>query len=390
MVDCERQLLASWINGYNLEHIKEFSYFSFYPEIYIAISEMPQNEINLMTVAKNSKTHVSEIAKLLTEYMPSMYDGAYKVMKEEKIKTMLAETAKNPTNIVEQIEAITKEIEKLQTSKIKKPTDLCNAYKQELERRKVSQPLKYGLPTLDYSTGGIRKQEFTVIAARPSVGKTALALQIAFDLALKDNKVLFFPLEMTGTQLMERIVCRFTDIKHEKLKTPQQLDIADNEKIEDFYGLYRATIKQYLGIVEGVSNLTEIKKHIEHYKPSVVIIDQLSQLKENKKFGSLRDQFVYMTNTVKTMAMNLDVPIILLAQIGRDAEGREPKLSDLKESGSIEEDADNVIMIHQLEEQIGDVTPMEIIIRKQRNGERDRRIPVAYLNKKFMFREVAK
>lgn len=379
----EQQLLASWILGYNREHIQEFDRFTFYPEIFNAIKSL--QDINIITVAKKSNVGMPEIVELIKMHLPFAYEGAYKDLKQEKIKRMLSDATKNPTNVIEKIKAIADEMDRLTAIKVKAPTDLGESYKIDVEQRKVSQPLKYGISTLDYFTGGIRNKELTVIAARPSIGKTALALQIAYSLAIKKNKVLFFPLEMSGSQLTERIACRLTDIPHEHLKTPSLLTDTESEELKKFIG-HIGNTKEHLKIIEGVSTLSGIKKHIEYYKPSVVFIDQLSQLRENRSFNSFREQFTYMTNTLKAMAMELDIPIILCAQINRNAQAKEPTLADLKESGSIEEDSDNVIMIHQNEEAVGDLIDMSIIIRKQRNGERDVSIDSFYHKKKFIFR----
>jgi replicative DNA helicase len=308
-------------------------------------------------------------------------------MKEQKIKEMVRLI--DPSNFREQIEAITAEIDRMNPTKIKEPTDMATTYLRELEARKIAQPLKWGIPSLDYFTGGLRKKELTVIAARPSIGKTALALQVAANIAVKGHKVLFFPLEMSGSQLMERIACRETEIRHETLKSPKNMTKEEQQQLKDFIELYKVTYKD-LTIIEGVARLADIKKHIEHYQPKVVFIDQLSQLRENRKFNSIREQFTYMTNSLKAMTMELDIPIVLLAQINRDAQNTEPNLAQLKESGSIEEDSDAVIMLHQTGESTWNNTPTEIIIRKQRNGERDRKIETMYLNKKFIFREVEK
>lgn len=389
MQDCEQQLMAAWISGDNQEHITEFGYFTYYPELFETLHTM-KGEINLLTVSKASGIKVAQLAKLTASYIPSIYDNCYRMKKEEKIKAMLLTLTKEPNNITQGIEAIQKEMESLSTIKIKPPTDLCESYRNEIEKRKTVEPLKYGLPTLDFITGGLRRQELTTVSARPGIGKTAFAWQISVNLTLKNHKVMFFPLEMAGFQLMERLVCRETEIEQGKLKTPSLMDKNDDEKLNNFFELYGLTTKEHLNVIEGVRTLTEIKRYIEHYRPEVVIIDQLTQLRENKRFNSLREQFSYMTTTLKTMTMEMDIPIILLAQINRDGDSKEPTLRDLKESGSIEEDSDNVIMLHQTDESSIHTTPVTIIVRKQRNGAKDIRIECAYQNSKYVFREVAK
>lgn len=387
IAESEKQLIASWISGYNQEHIKDFEYFSYYPNVLCAIKDADQ--ISLIEIAKSANMKTSELAQIVASYMPSSYDGAYRTMKEQKIKHMVMEALRDD-DIKPQLEKVLKEMDSLSAVKVVQPSDMSKDYAAELAERATAQPLNYGIPKLDYVTGGLRNKELTTIAARPSVGKTALALQIAFNLALKKNSVLFFPLEMSSSQLMERIVCRETQIQHEKLKTPSKLEKKDKEFLAATLEIFSQTAGKNLKVIEGVSSLTNIKRHIEHYKPRVVIIDQLSQLKENRRFNSFREQFTYMTNSLKAMCMEYGIPIILLAQINRGAQNTVPTLADLKESGSIEEDSDNVIMIHQDGDSIGEYTPMQIIVRKQRNGERDVFINVMYLNKKFVFREAAK
>jgi replicative DNA helicase len=387
--DCERQLLAAWIIGDNQEHIKEFDYFTYYPELFETIRNM-KGEINLLTVSRAAKIHPVKLMKEFDDYWPSLYDGYYRMKKQEKIKGMILDLAKEPNITPEQLEKVIKEMDSLQAVKIRKPSDPCEAYKNELERRKITEPLKYGIPKLDNITGGARGQELTVIAARPGIGKTALALQFAFEFALKKNKVLFFPLEMAAFQMMERLACRETSIDQSKLKNPRLMDEKDQQALDNFFKLYKPVIDPYLHFIEKVRYLSEIKRHIEHYKPKAVIIDQLTQLDERKNFKDERERFSYMTRTLKAMTMDLDIPIILLAQINRDGDGKEPTLADLKGSGSIEEDADNIIFIHQTDESKGNQIATSLIIPKQRNGEKKVKIPCTYIGNKYRFMEVSR
>ncbi len=382
----ERQLIGAWLLGFNKEHIEEFDSFIVYPEVLKALKKTSDfSEISRMT-----KILPTELVSMTREYVPTFYESAYRMLKESKIKQMVHAIATAPGELKHKINDIVAEMDKLTGAKIKQPTGISDKYREEIKQRQIEQPLKYGLPTLDYVTGGLRRKELTVISARPSIGKTALALQVAFNIAIKGHKVLFFPLEMSGEQLMERIICRETSINHESLKSPKNLTREDKEELETYLSAYEETVEGDLAIVEGVALLSEIRRHIVHYRPEIVFIDQLSQLKEKLKFNSLREQFTYMTNTLKAMTMELDMPIILMAQLNRGVQDKEPTLADLKESGSIEEDSDNIVMIHQLEEEALDRTLVQVIVRKQRNGARDVKIDAVYLNKKFIFREVEK
>ena len=385
MMNCEKQLLASWILGYNRSDIKEFDCFEFYPEIFNAIKEV--EEPNIVSVSEQSNVPINTIADIVKERLPYAYAGAYKMLKEKKINGMISNISKGEGSIKEKLDLIineTKRLDKVKTSKI---TNLKDDYIAEIEERKLAKPLRYGIDALDYWTGGIRKKELIVIAARPSVGKTALALQIAYNLAVQKKKVLFFSLEMSGTQLVERITCRQTDIESEHLKTPKFLTEDEEQQLSKFMD-HIDKLKDELIIIYGTNNLSEIKNDIALHKPDVIFIDQLSKLTEFKKFNSIREQFTYMTNETKLMAMDFDKPIILMAQINRNAQNTIPTLADLKESGSIEEDADNVLMLHQQqadENSKEDKIDTQVIIRKQRNGVRDKFIDTVYQKKKFRF-----
>lgn len=385
MNECERQLLAAWISGENQEHIKEFDSFSYHPEIFNALKKL--KIINALTVSKETKIPTADVLRLTTEYIPSLYDEYYRVKKQEKITGMILNLTTEKNITPENIETILKEFDSMNTTKIKPPADPCESYKKELERRAVTDPLKYGIPKLDSNTGGARGQELTVIAARPGVGKTALALQFAFEFSLKKNKVLYFPLEMAAFQMMERLACRETRIEQQKLKNPRLMDEKDKEALNGFFEVYKPVIDPHLKFIEKVRYLSEIKRHIEHYKPKAVFIDQLTQLDEKKSFKDERERFSYMTRTLKAMTMDLDIPIFLLCQINRDGDSKEPTLADLKGSGSIEEDADNIIFIHQTGEPNGNSYPTSLIIPKQRNGVKKVKIPCTYIGNKYRFME---
>ena len=170
---------------------------------------------------------------------------------------MLLDVSKNPTSVTEKIKAITDEMDKLTATNVKEATDLGKSYQEDIEQRKIAQPLKYGISILDYYTGGIRKKELTVIAARPSIGKTAFALQIAYNLAVKKNKVLFFPLEMSGSQLTERIACRETNISHEHLKNTKIFNRRRKSRVKKIHKLHwgnKRASKNNRGSVFVISN----------------------------------------------------------------------------------------------------------------------------------------
>lgn len=240
-----------------------------------------------------------------------------------------------------------------------------------------------GFFDLDSFTQGFQKSDLIIIAARPSMGKTALALNISSNVIKNLNlPVLFFSLEMSKEQLIYRLLTNETNITNFRLKT-------GNIYKDDWMKL-NTTIKYLSGLplfIDDTPNpsindiKTKIKKIIfEQNQIGLVIIDYL-QLMQNSKFKTENrtQELSQITRSLKTLAREFNVPIIALSQLSRSVESRlnkRPILSDLRESGSIEQDADLVLMLYResyynltkLDNEIDLPDPVELIIAKQRNG----------------------
>ncbi len=380
----ERMIIGAWLTGDNTHHIENFDKFDYNNDLLQAIKKYGHEDP--VQIAKETERTVLDIAELIHGYMPSMYEGSYKIVREAKIKRLTKMASKDDTNRGKWLELIQDELQMGTSGGVARPVDIAQEYRDDLERRKTEEVMPYGIADLDYYMGGLRRKEFTIIAGRPSMGKTALGLQLAHNLsAYRKRKVLFFSLEMSASQIVERLLCMETDIPHEKLKHPKRLT-AEEEKIIDEY--LKTSIVDELMLYNN-RNLSEIEAIVKKEKPDVVFVDQLSQLREERYFNSFREQFTHMTTNLKAMSMEHDTSIVLMTQLRRDAQNREPTLADLKESGSIEEDSDNVIMIHQPEDVDRRVivnVPKVLIIRKQRNGMKDVSCPVIYQCNKFTFR----
>ena len=149
----------------------------------------------------------------------------------------------------------------------------------------------------------------------------------------------------------------------------------------------------------NLRDLTNIEAVIRQYRPEVLFIDQLSQLRTREAFKTIRERFTFLTNHLKEIAMQTGVPIVLLCQVNRSADDAAPTLANLKESGSIEEDADNVLTLHRLTDEqasrikeyenlaelkVRGLQPVLVQIQKQRNG-RTQNIPMYYKGSKFKF-----
>lgn len=241
-----------------------------------------------------------------------------------------------------------------------------------------------GVPTgfydFDKLTSGLHPNELIIIAARPAMGKTAFALNIAVNAALATNKaVAIFNLEMGAEQLMFRMLSAASSVEGNKLKTGKlshddwkKINEATSELgdapifIEDTPGITIGEIRAKCRRLASAGNL------------GLIVIDYLQLISGGPGYGNNRQQEVSdISRSLKTMAMELGVPVIALAQLSRNVEGREnkrPIMSDLRESGSIEQDADIVSFLYrddyytkQVDNPDG-VSISELIIGKHRNG----------------------
>ena len=233
-----------------------------------------------------------------------------------------------------------------------------------------------GLADLDNMTSGFQKSEFIVIGARPSVGKTALALTMAANMAIKQNiPTGFFTLEMADMALMQRLVASEARINSSKLRTGML-------KPSDFHSLTEAAGRIYEAplFIDDTPNmkLLDLRAQARRMKSQqdvqAIFIDYIGLIEaENRNNVPRHEQVAEISRSLKSLARELEIPIICASQVGRQSEGKAPTLADLRESGSIEQDADVVMFLHRdrgEREGTHDVNNIEteLILAKQRNG----------------------
>ena len=234
-----------------------------------------------------------------------------------------------------------------------------------------------GFTELDYRTAGFHGSELILIAARPAMGKTAFALNIATNAALKGNTpVAIFSLEMSKEQLVNRILCSESMVDSNKVRTGK-LDEEDWTKLAGTIGpLSEAEI--YIDDTPGI-NIMEIRAKCRKLKLEknigMVVIDYLQLIQgSGKRSGSREQEISEISRSLKILAKELNVPVIALSQLSRAAEQRpdhRPMLSDLRESGAIEQDADIVMFLYRddyynKDSEKKDIA--EVIIAKHRGG----------------------
>ena len=249
-----------------------------------------------------------------------------------------------------------------------------------IERASKTKGSVTGLPTgfvdLDYKTSGFQNSDLILIAARPSMGKTAFTLNIAQYMAVKKNiTVAIFSLEMSKEQLVNRLLASESRVDSQTLRTGNLKDEDWTKLVEgaDIIGRSHLIIDDTPGI-----SVAEMRSKCRKYKLEqnlgIIFIDYLQLMGGSGRSDSRQQEISEISRSLKALARELNVPVVALSQLSRAVEQRtdhRPILSDLRESGAIEQDADVVMFIYRDDYYNKDTTKpgvAEIIIAKQRNG----------------------
>ncbi|MFO0704077.1 MAG: replicative DNA helicase [Patescibacteria group bacterium] len=234
-----------------------------------------------------------------------------------------------------------------------------------------------GIPDLDIKLAGMHPSNLLILAARPGVGKTSLALNMGLHAALRHKMgVAVFSLEMSKEELVDRLLVSHADIDAWRLKTGR-LSPEDSQSIINAMGeLAEAPI--FIDDTAGQTILemrTKARKLKANHDIKLIIVDYLQLVNPGKKIDSREQQVSYVSQNLKNLARELRVPVLTLSQLNRMVEQRgtkKPQLADLRESGSIEQDADVVMFIYSEQENDDLVDPskkmMKLSIAKHRNG----------------------
>ena len=286
-------------------------------------------------------------------------------------------------------------MERAKTSQFKNMKDVTNEVFQEIVARMSGEGQNIAIPT-GFSTldqlVGLGKGDLVILAARPSMGKTAFALNIALNVAGKNHRdesekktVALFSLEMGADQLVSRMICSEGMLDSEKIKKGT-LDNDDMMKLET--AVHFLNQKNIFIEDSAFIKVNEVKAKCKLLKNEhgldLVVIDYLQLLQGSKRTDNRQQEVSEISRSLKQMARELDCPVIALSQLSRSVESRHdkrPMMSDLRESGSIEQDADIVSFLYRSDyyrsedadenevQEPSDVSTVEVIIAKNRNGQ---------------------
>ena len=252
---------------------------------------------------------------------------------------------------------------------------------EELHKNKGAlRGLKTGFRDLDKKTAGFQKGDFIVIGARPALGKTTLAQNLAYNIASINKKgVLFFSMEMAANEIIDRMISDVSGVDNWKMRTGNLSD-EEFQRIGDALG----EMDEIPIYIDDTSSMTimelrnKARRAMHDHDIGIVIVDYLQLIQGSDRYKGNRVQEVTeISRGLKILARELEIPVVALAQLSRNVTGRDnprPVLSDLRESGSIEQDADLVMFLHrpdyykQNDDDYEDTHITELIVAKHRHG----------------------
>ncbi len=387
------------------EKIKSSEYFfrTNHQEIYDAMCELLKSDkpIDMVTLSselikRGALENVGGISYLteLTEAVPSIANIQHYidiVVEKHKLRRLITELSKSVSECYglekeskEVIEGAENAIFNIamnnEASKLAHVSDAVNEVYEEIRQKYLHPDQTFGVPTgfyeIDQMTGGLQPANLVIIAGRPSMGKTSLAMNIAAHAAMIEKKsVAFFSLEMSRNDLIKRLIGTAALVDGNKIRSGD-LNNDDWERIFDATELLNGS-KLYIDDSTQIG-VTEIRSKCRRIKDlAMVVIDYISLMSTDTK-ESRQQEVSLLSRQLKALARTLNVPVVVLSQLNRAVtqgrKGHRPALSDLRESGAIEQDADLVMLVHRPgyyaneEEEDVDKNLAEIIIAKQRNG----------------------
>lgn len=413
-IDAEQSILGSmFLSDKALQRIletinKDMFYLDSHKKIFEVIKNLADNkspiDITTVTAELDKKKILNQVGgvEYLTQIINSVPTAAnaeeyVKIVEEKFLRRNLIEAGTEIANAgfssTDDIGDILDEAEKKifdvirnrRGSEFKTIQDVLFKAQADLEKLSSLKGEITGVPSgyndIDKLTSGFHENELIIIAARPAMGKTVFALSMAANMALANKKsVAIFNMEMGAEQLISRMLSSVGQIEGNKLRTGN-LQHQDWKRVNEAISRLADT-KIYIDDTPGIT-VSEMRAKCRRLANSedgldCVIIDYLQLISGSSKYAGQRQQEVSeISRSLKTMAMELKVPVIALAQLSRSVESREekrPLLSDLRESGSIEQDADIVAFLYRddyynKESAIDENTSrLEFIIAKHRNG----------------------
>lgn len=338
------------------------------------------NELSLSQALENHKWDSTDIGSYLyecfcsapTSVMIKGYaDSVIKMWRSRTAKELFQRVSLLPKDIDGTIAEVLSRLEELQGNQAIRSKSLKQIVKENkgnyFNEHVGENLVRTGFYKLDDCLGGLEGGDVTVIGARPGVGKSAIVTQMIGQMAQKGHRIGYFNLEMNESQVYERFVSRLAELSLTRVRRAKKFlggeEEAFNQANEEMSG-YDVIIST------GSKSISEVKAESRHQRFSVIIIDYLQLIKADRHYGNRASEVGDISKATKALARELNVPVIILSQLNRVSESKEtkePTMAELRESGDIEQDASNIILMWNVSEKNRSFKGLKV--EKQRQGE---------------------
>lgn len=399
-MNAERQLIGSLlIDNARYDDVSFLKASMFYdPELGEIYRLFEQGKlVNPITVAQEMPYIDTEslLQDLVTEHDASISDSycaqqifnEYKARELDKAFDHIQVNAKNVDKVADELASVLENLQREDTDSEVKTLAELTEYSGNYFNPKNEKRIKLGFEKLDKAIGGFDGGDVTIIAARPGVGKSALALQAIRKFGRDGLKTGYFNLEMSAKQIYERSVASSSGIELNRIRLGT--NFLNNE--QDLFAEGNAKMQEEKNVftISGMQTIKNIRQIQKKYRFDVIVIDYLQLIKtEGRRNGSRAAEVGDISRGLKAIASDFNIPVIALSQLNRVSEmnkDREPSMSELRESGDLEQDASTILMLWNPNRE----NPKEKMIKveKSRNGVTDR-MPLYFDGKHMTFSSI--
>lgn len=341
---------------YALDNLNEYDFMiDVHKSIFAHIKSSYAHNENVDKVKLMKDTEVS--GEYLTDLINCCYTTASFKSYVEMLKTRTADN-----RIINGITSIQKsdnkfdELEKLYTSEKELRESKAAFYKKRDAQQyldfleyihapvKECDRIQTGFNTIDDYIGGFRRKSISIIGAYPSTGKTTFALNIARNQIKHKNKTLFFSLEMSCNQILERLTADILSLNYTRIG---KKDLSTDEKNKIGRMVNDLSVTDVLHIYDDLFYIEDISREISALKPAFVVIDFIQRIKTHHRTNSRREEIDHISSEIKDTAMVYDCHIMTLSQLARKDGGHRPTMNDLKESGGLAQDNDYIMLLYR-------------------------------------------
>ena len=365
MIDVEKNIISSILLSPDDIVKMDVSPEMFESPVYGQIFELCQDwekagsEINALKIAQAITTDfvtIEDANKILADTIDSRDASASdeycckeirKKYRARKANEILAHISLNSDNVDSLLEELTSDFDNLKESEGKKAVRLADLVKYQDDYFKEKETIyDTGIKSVDDNIGSFDRGDLIIIAARPAVGKSAFAFQLAERFGDKGLKVAYFNLEMTAKQLYERAIARASGINMKRIRNATTFLNDEKEKFAKGNDLLSREMNLY--IYEGSFRVKDIKAEQLLHKYDAVFVDYLQLIRPDKSRANRREEVADISKGLKRIAMDYNIPVFALSQLNRASEqnkDKEPSMAELREAGDIEQDASTILML---------------------------------------------